>query len=220
MKLSQIRKRGVFEEYIDQENDMKLFTEIQREVAGTDKNLANPAAVGLGAFGATTMLLQFHNLGFVGVGAVMWMALFFGGLAQFVAGFLEYRNGNNFGFAAFTTYGAFWIALGGIWMNTQLKFTTISSTDVGWFLVVFTILTGIYLIGAMKQTSALSWVFLTLFIGFILLDIGHLVPGAAIFNKIAAVELIVCALTAWYLMSHVILGGLKIKLPIGKAWLK
>ncbi len=218
--MSQIRKRGVFEEYIDQENDMKLFTEIQREVAGTDKTLANPAAVGLGAFGATTLLLQFHNLGFVGVGAVMWLALFFGGLAQFIAGFLEYRNGNNFGFAAFTTYGAFWIALGGIWMNTQLKFATISGTDVGWFLVVFTILTGIYLIGAMKQNSALAWVFLTLFIGFILLDIGHLVPGAAYFNKIAAVELIICALTAWYLMTHVIFGGLKIKLPTGKAWLK
>jgi uncharacterized protein len=218
--VSQIRKRGVFEEFIDQENDMKLFTEIQREVAGSDKTLANPAAVGLGAFGATTMLLQFHNLGFVGVGAVMWMALFFGGLAQLVAGFLEYRNGNNFGFAAFTTYGAFWIALGGIWMNTQLKFTAISGTDVGWFLVVFTILTGIYLIGAMKQNSALSLVFLTLFVGFILLDIGHLVAGAEIFNKIAAVELIICALLAWYLMGHVVLGSVKIHLPAGKAWLK
>jgi uncharacterized protein len=218
--MSQIRKRGVFEEYIDQENDVKLFTEIQRAVAGSEKTLANPAAVGLGAFGATTLLLQFHNLGFVGVGAVMWMALFFGGLAQMIAGFLEYRNGNNFGFAAFTTYGAFWIALGGIWMNTQLKFAVISSTDVGWFLVVFTLLTGIYFIGAMKQNSALSWVFLTLFIGFALLDIGHLVPGASIFNKIAAVELIVCALLAWYLMSHVIFGSLKVNLPAGKAWLK
>jgi uncharacterized protein len=105
-------------------------------------------------------------------------------------------------------------------MNTQLKFTEISGTDVGWFLVVFTILTGIYLVGAMKQNSALSWVFLTLLVGFILLDIGHLVPGAAIFNKIAAVELIICALLAWYLMGHVVLGSLKFNLPAGKAWLK
>ena len=132
------------------------------QLASSEKSLANPAAVGLGAFGATTMLLQFHNLGFVGVGAVMWLAFFFGGLAQLVAGFLEYRNGNNFGFAAFTTYGAFWIALGGIWLNAQLKFTAISGTDVGWFLVVFTLLTGIYFIGAMRQNSALAWVFLTL----------------------------------------------------------
>ncbi|MBP1707656.1 MAG: hypothetical protein H6Q39_1380, partial [Chloroflexi bacterium] len=102
--MSHVRKRGVFEEYIDQDSDIKLFSEIQRAVASGEKSLANPAAVGLGAFGATTMLLQFHNLGFVGIGAVMWMAFIFGGLAQLVAGFLEYRNGNNFGFAAFTTY--------------------------------------------------------------------------------------------------------------------
>jgi succinate-acetate transporter protein len=218
--VSHIRKRGVFEEFIDQENDMKLFSEIQSAVAGSNKTLANPAAVGLGAFGATTMLLQFHNLGFVGVGAVMWLAFFFGGLAQLVAGFLEYRNGNNFGFAAFTTYGSFWIALGGIWLNSQLKFTAISGTDVGWFLVVFTLLTGIYLIGAMRQNNALSWVFLTLFIGFILLDIGHLVPGAEVFNKIAAVELIVCALAAWYLMAHIVFTPLKINVPAGKAWVR
>jgi succinate-acetate transporter protein len=217
---SRVVKRGVFEEFEDQENDLRLFSEIQRSLATSEKSLANPAAVGLGAFGATTLLLQFHNLGFVGVGAVMWLAFFFGGLAQLVAGFLEYRNGNNFGFAAFTTYGSFWIALGGIWLNKQLNFAAISGTDVGWFLVVFTLLTAIYLIGAMRQNSALSWVFLTLLIGFILLDIGHLVPGAEIFNKIAAVELIVCALLAWYLMSHVIFGPLKMNLPAGKAWVK
>lgn len=182
--------------------------------------LANPAAVGLGAFGATTILLQFHNLGFVGVGAVMWMAFFFGGLTQLIAGFHEYKIGNNFGFAAFTTYGAFWLALGGIWLNAQLKFTAITGTDVGWFLVVFTGLTLIYFIGSLKQNSALAWVFLTLLIGFILLDIGHLVPGAEVFNKIAAVELIVCALCAWYLMAHVVLTPLKINVPAGKAWIK
>ncbi len=217
---SRVVKRGVFEEVEDQDSDLKLFSEIQRSIASTEKSLANPAAVGLGGFGATTLLLQFHNLGFVGTGAVMWLAFFFGGLAQLVAGFLEYRNGNNFGFAAFTTYGSFWIALGGIWLNAQLKFTAISTTDVGWFLVVFTMLTGIYLIGAMRQNSALAWVFLTLLVGFILLDIGHLVPGAEVFNKIAGVELIVCSLCAWYLMSHVILTPLKINLPAGKPWLK
>lgn len=219
---SRVVKRGVFEEVEDQENELKLFSEIQSALSKTraQPGLANPAAVGLGAFAATTMLLQFHNLGFVGVGAVMWLAFFFGGLAQFIAGFLEYRNGNNFGFAAFTTYGAFWIALGGIWLNKELGFAAISGTDVGWFLVVFTILTAIYFIGSLKQNSALAWVFLTLLLGFILLDIGHLVPGAEIFNKIAAVELIVCSCLAWYLMAHVIFTPLKINVPAGKPWIK
>jgi succinate-acetate transporter protein len=219
---SRVVKRGVFEEVEDQENDLKLFSEIQSALSKTRAQpaLGNPAAVGLGAFAATTLLLQFHNLGFVGTGAVMWLAFIFGGLAQLIAGFLEYRNGNNFGLAAFVTYGSFWIALGGIWLNAQLGFMPISGTDVGWFLVVFTILTGIYFIGSLKQNSALAWVFLTLLLGFILLDIGHLVPGAEYFNKIAGVELIVCSLCAWYLMAHVILTPLKINIPAGKAWLK
>jgi uncharacterized protein len=181
---------------------------------------ANPAAVGLGGFGATTLLLQFHNLGFVGVNTVMWIAFFFGGLAQLIAGFQEFKTGNSFGFAAFTTYGAFWIALGGIWLNGQIGFTSISTTDVGWFLVVFTLLTAIYFIGSLKQNSALAWVFLTLLIGFILLDIGHLVPGAEVFDKIAGGELIVCALCAWYLMAHVILTPLKINVPAGRPWIR
>ncbi len=208
---SHLVKSGVFEEI-----------EVQNSLTQTKSQpgFGNPAAEGLGAFGATTMLLQFYNLGLIGTGTVIWMALFFGGLAQFIAGFQEFRTGNSFGSAAFVTYGAFWIALGGIFVSMQLGLFSITGTDVGWFLVVFTGLTAIYFVGSTKQNSAMAWVFLTLLIGFILLDIGHLVPGAGIFNKIAAVELIACALIAWYLMAHVILTPLKITLPAGKAWMK
>jgi len=219
---SHLVKRGVFEEIEDEENDMKLFSEIQQSLAQTKSQpvFGNPAAVGLGAFGATTILLQLHNLGMVGTGAVMWLAFIFGGLAQFIAGLQEFRTGNSFGSAAFVTYGAFWIALGGIFLSMQMQLFGITGTDVGWFLVVFTGLTAIYFIGSMRQNSALAWVFLTLLIGFILLDIGHLVPGAEVFNKIAAVELIGCALIAWYTMAHVILTPLKVKVPVGNPWLK
>ena len=181
---------------------------------------SNPAAVGLAGFGATTLILQFANLGFVGTGAVMWMAFFFGGSAQLIAGLQEFRTGNNFGFAAFTTYGAFWLALGGIFLSEKLNMFNISTSDIGWFLVVFTILTLIYLIGAARQNGAIAFLFLTLLIGFILLDIGHLAPNASISNKIAGGELIVCALSAWYLMAHVILTPLGVKVPVGKPWVK
>lgn len=186
----------------------------------SEKEMANPAAVGLGAFGATTLLLQLHNLGIAGTGVVMWMAFFFGGLAQFIAGFQEQKMGNNFGFAAFTTYGSFWIALGGIFLSTQMGWFNITGADTGWFLFVFTCLTAIYFIGSMRQNAALACVFLTLLVGFVLLDIGHLVPGATVFNKIAAVDLIVCALAAWYLMAHVILTPLRINVPAGRPWIK
>ena len=180
--------------------------------------LGNPAVVGLAGFGGTTLLLQFYNLGLCGVGPVIWTGIFFGGLAQLVAGLLEFRTGNNFGFAAFTSYGAFWLALAGILFGTSTGMFDISTTDVGWFLLMYTFITGIFFVAAMKESTAHSVLFLTLLLGFILLDIGHL-GGPAVFNKVAAVDLIVCALSAWYLMSHVIFAQFGIRLPIGKPWI-
>ena len=74
----------------------------------------------------------------------MWVAFFFGGLAQVIAGFQEFKTGNNFGFAAFTTYGAFWMALAGILFSMQQNLFGITATDVGWFMVTFALLTIIY----------------------------------------------------------------------------
>ncbi len=183
------------------------------------KSLANPAVVGLAGFGGTTLLLQFHNFDLCGAGPVFWCAVFFGGLMQFIAGFKEFNTGNNFGFAAFCSYGAFWMALAGILAGANYGMFGIDTTDIGWFLVIFTILTAIFFIGAMKQSGALSILFLTLLIGFILLDVSHL-GGPEVFTKVAAADLTICAISAWYLMAHVILLPLGIELPIGKAWLR
>jgi uncharacterized protein len=180
--------------------------------------LANPAAVGLGAFASTTLLLQFHNMGWAGSGVVMWLAFFFGGLAQFIAGLQEFKTGNNFGYAAFVTYGSFWIALGGIFLTKNLKLFAITDKDVGYFLIIFTILTLIYLFGAMKQNGALSVVFLTLVVGYVLLDI-YFLGGSHAWLTAAAIELMVCAASAFYLMAHVVMTPLKINIPAGKAWM-
>jgi succinate-acetate transporter protein len=55
-----------------------------------------------------------------------------------------------------------------------------------------------------------------LLFGFILLDIGHF--GNPIFNKIAGYELILCALSAWYMMAAIIINDLagKTVIPLGK----
>src|ERR1700736_5815337 len=79
--------------------------------------LADPAPLGLGAFALTTFILRAHNafgaktvplLAFFGFG------LFYGGLAQFMAGMFEFRNKNVFGATAFTTYGGFWLGLSAV----------------------------------------------------------------------------------------------------------
>ena len=72
---------------------------------------ANPAALGLVAFGLTTVLLSLINAGALPAGGeavVIPLALAFGGLMQIVAGICEFRLRNTFGMTAFLSYGAFW----------------------------------------------------------------------------------------------------------------
>ena len=148
------------------------------------------------------------------------LALFFGGLAQFIAGFLEFKNGNNFGFAAFTTYGAFWMAVALIFVDGKNAFWGITAADKGYFFLIYIILTFIYFIGAMKQSGALSFVFLTLLIGYIFLTIGEFTE-VSMYTKIAAGDLFACGASALYVMAHVIYEKLPnggIRLPVGKPW--
>ena len=183
-----------------------------------DTKLGNPAVVGLAGFGTTTLLLQVHNFGLCGVGVVLWTAFFFGGLAQLIAGLKEYGSGNNFGFAAFTTYGAFWMALAGIWLGVNFGIFPASGTDVGWFLVAFTVPTVIYTLAACRASWAHSLLFVTLLLGFLFLDVGHL-GGGHTWIIVAAIDLTLCALTALYIMASIVLVDFGYKLPLGKGWL-
>jgi succinate-acetate transporter protein len=185
-----------------------------------NNKLGNPAVVGLGGFGLTTILLQCHNLGLCGLGPVLAMGIVFGGLAQFIAGFMEQKMGNNFGFAAFAGYGSFWIGLGIIWMLNHFKIYASSGTEVGVYLVAWTLFTGILWVASLYVHSAMAVTFSSLLLGFILLDFGHF--GLPILNTVAAYVLIICALAAWYMMAAIIINDVsgKTLLHVGKSWLK
>ena len=182
-----------------------------------EQTLGNPAVVGLAGFGGTTLLLQFHNFGLCGASPVLWTALFFGGLMQLIAGLKEFQTGNNFGFVAFSSYGGFWMAFAGILLGTQFGILQPTTTDLGWFLVMFTLITAIFLIGAIRISAAHGLLFLTLLIGFVSLDISFLGgPAMSFFTIVAAVVLTICALSAWYIMAHIALTPLKLRIPLGK----
>ena len=179
---------------------------------------ANPAVVGLGGFGLTTFLLQIHNLGLMETGPVIWVGLIYGGLAQMIAGFQEQKMGNHFGYSAFVSYGAFWIALCFLLMANHFGIFQSSTTDIGWFMAAWTIYTAMMCIGAVRIHAAMATTFLLLLAGFVGLVIGHF--GFPIFNKIAAVVLIFCAFGAWYMMIGAILKDVygREMLPMGKPW--
>ena len=182
--------------------------------------LGNPAVVGLAGFGLTTLLLQFHNLGWCGLGPVVSMGFIFGGLAQLVAGFMEQKTGNNFGFAAFSSYGSFWLGLGVIWILNHFEIYESSGTDVGFYLIGWTFLTIIFCIASFFIHTAMAFTFSTLVVGFILLDNAHF--GFPQFTTAAAYVLIICALSAWYMMAAIIINDVAGKnlLKVGKPWIK
>src|SRR3990172_8469714 len=73
---------------------------------------ANPAPLGLTGFGMTTVLLNLHNAGYFELDSmILAMGIFYGGIAQVLAGYMEWKKGNTFGTTAFTSYGFFWLSL-------------------------------------------------------------------------------------------------------------
>jgi len=189
-------------------------------MASAQSPLGNPAVVGLAGFGLTTLILQIHNLGLCGIGPVIACGLIFGGAAQLFAGYQEFKVGNNFGYSAFCSYGSFWIALCIIFLLNNAGIYASSTTDVGWFLIVWTLYTAVMWVGAMRVHGAMASTFTLLLAGFILLDLAHFgYPGM---TKVAAWVLILCALNAWYMMAHVIFLSVYGKniLPVGKPWIE
>jgi uncharacterized protein len=189
-----------------------------------ETKLGNPAVVGLAGFGMTTLILQFHNLGWVGLAPVLWIGLLFGGTAQMIAGLLEFRTGNNFGFCAFTGYGAFWIslclfAIFGTNADLVKEYPVLKfdGHQLGMFLLVWTFYTAILFLATFKHHTALVLLFGTLLIGFIGLDLKEL-EGMEAVGTFAAWDLIVCALIAWYLMAKVFFAEVGVDLPAGSPW--
>jgi len=183
-----------------------------------DIKLANPAPLGLGGFALTTFVLNVHNAGLIDIGAALPLGLFYGGLAQLVAGFLEFRTGNTFGMTAFASYGAFWISLAGMVLMEMNKVIRPEASK-GWLLttlIAWSIFTFVLWIGTFKHNKALIWVFTTLIILFVLLDVA-VWTGNKTITHIAGWEGIFCACTAWYLMAALILNDSygRTVLPVG-----
>lgn len=74
----------------------------------------NSAPLGLAGFAVTTFMLSMINAKLMPVAiepVVFGVALMFGGIAQLIAGIIQFRNGNTFTGVLFSTFGAFWMSL-------------------------------------------------------------------------------------------------------------
>jgi succinate-acetate transporter protein len=177
---------------------------------------ADPAPLGLSAFALTTFVFSLVNAGIIQQGAdpgqqivnlFLPLALIYGGLAQFVAGILEFRTGNTFAVTGFCSYGAFWIALAV--MNLMARQGIIAETRLaeaqGWFFLGWAILTAILLIASFGLNAGLIVTFALLLATFILLIIGDLMGGpegpGKIWVNIGGYVGLITALAAWYVAA-------------------
>lgn len=190
------------------------------EHAKTTDHTANPAPLGLMGFGMTTVLLNLHNAGFFELGSmILAMGIFYGGIAQVIAGIMEWKKGNTFGTVAFTSYGFFWLTLVGL--VTLPKTGLMSPSSEGGmvaFLVVWGIFTAVLFIGSLKLNRATQFIFGSLTLLFFLLALRDATGSAAI-KLIAGWEGIVCGASAIYVAAAQILNdmhGRKL-LPLGEA---
>ena len=137
---------------------------------------ANPAPLGLAGFGLTTVVLSCVNAGILvpdAAAVVVPLAFAFGGIAQLIAGTLEFKTGNTFGMVAFTSYGLFW------WWFALLRWTIGAgwlkappSTAVAVTLLMWGVFTFLLWIVSFRLSKAVWSVFLLLWITFFFLAAG------------------------------------------------
>jgi succinate-acetate transporter protein len=154
---------------------------------------------------------------------VVGLAVFYGGIAQFAAGMWEFRTGNTFGATAFSSYGAFWLSFAALFIpGLGIAFgskTGPSGAALAWYLLGWTIFTGIMMLGSFRTNGATAAVFVLLFLTFLLLAIGAFSSqGAGTgLTQVGGYLGILTAIAAWYTALAGVLAGVsngKINLPV------
>jgi succinate-acetate transporter protein len=182
--------------------------------------IANPAPLGLAAFGVTTVVLSCINAGFLpkeAIGAVVPLAFAFGGLTQLITGVLEFANGNTFGTVAFSAYGAFWCwfsllvwTVGAGWLKPP------AAAGVGAVLAMWGVFSFYMWIATFKANKGLFTTFLLLWITFFLLASGDF--GWTTGKKLGGIVGLATGLVALYVSFAEVVNSTfgKTAVPLGK----
>jgi succinate-acetate transporter protein len=203
---------------------------------------ANPAPLGLLGFGVTTILLNFvHNFRTPNpVDAMIFgMGIFYGGIAQIIAGSMEYKKGNTFGTVAFTSYGLFWLSFVALnWLGVNNSASqgiwpffggvtpwTVSNEALAAYFFMWGLFTLMMLFGTLKKNRAIQFVFGSLAVLFFLLTAKSAILAYSsltatdieLFTRIIGIEGIICGLSAFYLAMAEVLNEEhgRTVLPIG-----
>ncbi|EGW30443.1 uncharacterized protein SPAPADRAFT_63279, partial [Spathaspora passalidarum NRRL Y-27907] len=138
----------------------------------------NAAAIGLSAFAGTTFVLGLYTADAMGItipSVIISSCMFFGGGVQFLSGCWEMAIGNTFAGTVFTSYGAFWLSYGALFIPSFGILEAYEddmdqfANGVGFVLLGWGIYTFILLFLVLKATYPFLLLFITLDLGFFLL---------------------------------------------------
>ncbi len=188
---------------------------------------ADPAALGWAAFAVTTFLVSLYNI--VGRGDMPLLAFFlfavtYGGVAQFVAGLFAYRREDTFSATVFTTYGAFYFALGalgGLLLRGDAVPGAGLQLGLAWIVLAFAVVNLAFLLQSIWMNSTMSLLMLGIEITEILLLIGYFRGETAGTGIVIAggVVGIATALVSWYACLAALVNSMAGTdvLPVGHA---
>jgi succinate-acetate transporter protein len=146
----------------------------------------------------TTFLLSMVNAHLVSpatTGAVLAVAIAYGGVAQLLAGMWEFRTGNTFGAVAFSSYGAFWISF---YFLAHVTGKAVTPHGLALYLFVWGGFTAYMFLASLRTTAAISLVFILLVITYVLLGLGAIGSGHTNLTKAGGYVGLATAAAAWY----------------------
>jgi len=168
--------------------------------------IANAAPAGLFSFASTTFLLSLYNVNTRGIhtpNVVVGMAIFTGGLLQFIAGMWEFPRGNVFGATAFASYGCFWMSYSAILIPGTGVLAAYSdpqelSNAIGLFLIVWSMFTAMLVPALIRKNISYTILFVLLSATYLLLGVAELTNNTRV-TKAGGVIGIVTAFVAYYI---------------------
>ena len=148
----------------------------------------------------TTILLNLHNASLFEISAViMATGIFYGGVAQIIAGCMEFKKGNTFGTTAFTSFGLFWLSLVFlIYFNGKFGMPANKMGFLAWYLFLWGLFTFFMWIGTWKSNRGLQVVFLSLAILFWMLAARDAFGWTGAWAALTGYEGIFCGASAIY----------------------
>lgn len=174
----------------------------------TATQVANPTTLGLFGFGVTTILLSLANLGILDLSMVIIaVAIVLGGLAEIIAGILEFKIGNTFAGAVFVAFGLFWLSLVLILLLPELgAVKAADSVGIGVYLLIFGIFALLLFINTLKSILTMKILMALVTLLFLTLAVSY-IWGIGIFLTLGGIIGVIAGALGIYISTGMILNG-------------